>query len=335
MFVVLAGVVLAACAGTVQTAPRAPDPTGDASVPAPALRSSPADAVPLPRDPRLAGVESWVYQLQDVDVLELADSTFDLAVVDAADDDGEPWTSQDVRSMRSEGRIMLSYFSIGEAETYRDYWDPNWDADGDGSPDEGAPVWLAEENPDWEGNYLVRYWEEGWQELMGQGLDAIVAAGFDGVYLDIVDAYERWPVEERPTAAADMAAFVTILAERARKQVPGFLVFPQNAAGILDELDEDASRRYLAMVDGIGAEDTFFFGEGDHDNPYDPQQETIALLDRFAAAGKLVLAVDYLTDPGSAERFAAEARDRGYKPYVGIRELDRIAPQPDGRPSST
>lgn len=283
-------------------------------------------ADPVARHPSLAAIDSWVYQLQGVDPEHIGASPFDLAVVDAADDDGEPWSRDEVAAMRSDGRVVLAYLSIGEAETYRDYWETDWDADGDGAPDDGAPGWLAGENPDWEGNFLVRYWDPAWQELIGVALDAIVEAGFDGVYFDIVDAYERWP--DRAAAPTDMAHFVAGLAERSREQVPGFLVFPQNAAGILDELDEAAARDYLATVDGIGAEDTFFFGDADHDNPHDPQLETVRQLDRFVEAGKLVIAVDYLTDPARSVRFVEEATARGYVPYVGVRDLDRmVTPQ--------
>ena len=49
-------------------------------------------------------------------------------------------------------------------------------------------------SPDWEGNYKVRYWEEDWQAIIYGDADSylqkILDAGFDGVYLDIIDAFE-------------------------------------------------------------------------------------------------------------------------------------------------
>ena len=72
--------------------------------------------------------------------------------------------------------------SIGEAEDYRFYWREEWDDSG--------PSWLDVENADWPGNYKVRFWDSGWQSIMLQYADRILAAGFDGVYLDIIDAYE-------------------------------------------------------------------------------------------------------------------------------------------------
>jgi cysteinyl-tRNA synthetase len=72
--------------------------------------------------------------------------------------------------------------SIGEAEDYRYYWNPEWKTN--------QPSWLAEENPDWPGSYKVRYWDKYWQKIIYGYLDKILTAGFDGVYLDIIDAFQ-------------------------------------------------------------------------------------------------------------------------------------------------
>jgi cysteinyl-tRNA synthetase len=78
--------------------------------------------------------------------------------------------------------------SIGEAEDYRYYWEADWYSD--------PPVWLDEKNPLWEGNYKVLYWMQEWQDLIfgdeSAYLDRILNAGFDGVYLDIIDAFEHF-----------------------------------------------------------------------------------------------------------------------------------------------
>src|SRR5690349_2496887 len=128
----------------------------------------------------------------------------------------------DVQRMRRKPdggkRVVLSYMSIGEAEDYRYYWDPTWKA--------RAPAWLEKENPDWPGNYKVRYWSPEWRALIfgspGAYLDKIIAAGFDGVYLDIIDVFEYYETS-RPTAVADMIGFVVALSDYAKSKKPGFL----------------------------------------------------------------------------------------------------------------
>jgi len=83
-------------------------------------------------------------------------------------------------------RLLIAYLSIGEAENYRYYWNTDWEND--------PPSWLKEENPDWPGNYKVNYWEKSWQDIIFGNEDSylkkILNVGFDGVYLDLIDAFE-------------------------------------------------------------------------------------------------------------------------------------------------
>lgn len=119
----------------------------------------------------------------------LAATNFDLFIIDLFFDE-TPLTAQEVDSLRTKAnggqRLLICYMSIGEAEDYRYYWQPGW------AP--GNPAWLDIENPDWPGNYKVHYWDSAWQAVIfgdtDAYLDRIIDAGFDGVYLDIIDAYE-------------------------------------------------------------------------------------------------------------------------------------------------
>jgi len=85
-------------------------------------------------------------------------------------------------------RLVFCYMSIGEAENYRYYWQNDW------NKKKTRPDWLFPENPDWPGNYKVKYWDPAWQDILF-GNDSsytkkIMDAGFDGIYLDIIDAFE-------------------------------------------------------------------------------------------------------------------------------------------------
>jgi cysteinyl-tRNA synthetase len=146
---------------------------------------------------RTQDVHNWVDLLQppgDLDradyVAYLADLRFDLMVIDA-EYDAEILTEAELAAVHlGSGALVVSYLSIGEAETYRAYWEADWDADGDGRPDAGAPAWLGDSNPSWPDNYKVRYWMPGWQRVILQRVDDLIDAGFDGAYLDIIDAWE-------------------------------------------------------------------------------------------------------------------------------------------------
>lgn len=113
----------------------------------------------------------------------------DLLILDLFFEDAA-LTAAEVTALKNKAnggaRLVIAYMSIGEAEDYRYYWQSGWQP--------GSPSWIEAENPDWEGNYKVRYWDPGWQAIIfgnpGAYLDRILAAGFSGVYLDIIDAYE-------------------------------------------------------------------------------------------------------------------------------------------------
>lgn len=115
---------------------------------------------------------------------------YDVIIIDLFYNGTEELSPDDVASLRNKAnagtRLVVAYMSIGEAEDYRYYWQTDWETN--------PPSWLAEENPDWPGNYKVQYWDENWQNIIYGNNDSytkkILDAGFDGVYLDIIDAFE-------------------------------------------------------------------------------------------------------------------------------------------------
>ena len=119
-------------------------------------------------------------------------TNFDMLIMDLYFDENTSFDPAEINQIRSKAnggkRLVVCYMSIGEAEDYRYYWQSSWE--------ENKPVWLDGENPDWEGNYKVRYWEKEWQNIIfgndGSYTKKILDAGFDGVYLDIIEAYEYY-----------------------------------------------------------------------------------------------------------------------------------------------
>lgn len=122
----------------------------------------------------------------------VAATNYDLLIIDLFDGVGEILSSSDITSLKTKGnggtRMVVCYMSIGEAEDYRYYWQDDWNTN--------APDWLDAENSEWEGNYKVKYWMDDWQAIIygssSSYLDMILDAGFDGVYLDIIEAFEYY-----------------------------------------------------------------------------------------------------------------------------------------------
>jgi cysteinyl-tRNA synthetase, unknown class len=272
----------------------------------------------LPQERDWRAVNDFLYQLQNTNVEAITATDFDLVVMDISELDTEG-----VDLLHESDKLVLCYMSIGEAETYRWYWDESWETD--------PPSWLDEENPDWEGNYKVRYWEPEWQALIYGSedayLDQILALGCDGAYLDIVDAYEYY-ADERDTAAQEMVDFVLNLAAYAREFDPEFGVFPQNAEGLGLEFPD-----YLDAMTGIGVEDVYYGYPDDNIATTDEwRTDREAILDEWIAAGKLVLTIDYTEDDAQIADAYTRSRARGYVPYVANRDLDALRINPGFEP---
>jgi cysteinyl-tRNA synthetase len=196
-------------------------------------------------------------------------------------------------------------------------------------------------------------------------LQAILDAGFDGVYLDWVEAYsdenvvaiaEREGVDPRQ----EMIWWVGDIADFARTQRTDFIVIAQNAA----ELAEDDD--YLAIIDAIAQEQTWFDGGADNDPPGDcplPRTEAEVASDAYRQSlsapcrqlyddypdstlhvsseeylryltlaqrkGEIILTVDYALEPDNVTWVFETSRALGFVPFVSNRPLDRyVEPVP-------
>lgn len=280
-----------------------------------------------------SGISNWGYQLQKVKVAEVAASPFQLMVIDYSADGSSkhafsPSEVARMQAMPGGGRrLVLSYLSVGEAESYRYYWDPAWK----GEP----PSWLIGENPEWPENYAVRFWDPSWQRLMfGRAvsyLDRIIAAGFDGVYLDKCDVFEDLQ-QNHPTVAAertdmeaDMVAFVVRLSRYAKGRMPGFAIVMQNAEVLL----EDEALRMA--IDGVAKEELLYGYAGpEKPNPKDEVAFSKNALDLARSAGKPVFVVEYL---GNRDKIGTALATLGDYGYIGTvagrdRDLDKLNPDP-------
>ena len=117
-------------------------------------------------------------------------TNYDLLIMDYYFHDGSEFTASEINQLKKKAngghRLVISYMSIGEAENYRYYWQSDWHSQ--------KPIWMDAENPDWPGNFKVKYWNLDWQKIIygndNSYLKKIINTGFDGVYLDIIDAFE-------------------------------------------------------------------------------------------------------------------------------------------------
>lgn len=266
----------------------------------------------------------------------ISETDADLIVLDAFfqswDLQAGRWTKDEICEIRKakKGRVVLAYLSIGEAENYREYWNKEWDKNEDGIPDCGAPSFLEKENPDWNGNYKVKYWNKVWQEIILNEVEKIIQQDFDGLYLDIVDAFEYFEYdpktdryfdrtknkETKQSYREDMLDFVAKIAKIARAKKKDFLIVPQNAVQLLE------IKEYLKLIDAIGVED--MFTDGDKTQNKEDIDYRMAFLNRMKKAKKPIFLIEYCKEKRLQDRVRREAEKNGFILLVTNRELKSL-----------
>ncbi len=300
----------------------------------------------------LAGVAFWAYQIVGLDragaVDQLAASRYDLLVVDPTRTD-KSLTSFDGKGMVSRlhatqgksgrARLVLAYVDLGEAEQWRTYWQSSWVKPT--ASQRGDPDFLITTDPDgWSGNYPVAYWDPRWRSIIidgpGSVLQQVLDDGYDGIYLDWIEAYQNVKVAAAAKAAgkdaaAEMVAFVAALRAQARARRPDFLVVPQNAPELAAQRPE-----YVALLDGFVQEQIYFDGKADLawtdpaacDLRRSDSAATEAKLRVLQSAGVPVLNVEYACAPANVAEAYSRSTKNGTVAYVTRRPLDRLSSTP-------
>ena len=120
---------------------------------------------------KLKDVKTWLYSFGDLSeystITRLANSDYDMLVLDylpSVSGDEEYPMADVINTFHENGKLVLAYLAIGDAEAYRTYWQQGWEV--------GNPKWIIAPDPGgWEDNYVVSYWDPGWQSLwLGKGL---------------------------------------------------------------------------------------------------------------------------------------------------------------------
>lgn len=256
------------------------------------------------------GMLLFLYQLQGLEKLlvsPLPDPPT-LIVVDYSKDGSREkrLTREEVAYLKQSGKNrVLSYFSVGEAEEARWYW-------------KKLPKKIRlPANPQWKDNYPVKYWTKEWREILHEYLAQILEQGFDGVYLDTVDTFYRFP--KRKTAAKEMTELIVDLSTRARDVKPHFIVVQQNAS-CLPEAATDLDR-YWKAIDGIGVESTFFLGENWEDNAYAPQEPVLKCLKAYRDRKKFIVGIEYVRDPEKKKQAKQAFTENGILGVITDRKL--------------
>jgi cysteinyl-tRNA synthetase len=282
----------------------------------------PTPTPPPPTTDLWNNVENWVYQLSgypDDQLTQIAGSNFDLAVVDLArDGSSDFFTFDEIQTVKATEKVVLAYFEIGAIENYR----PEW-------ADVPADLLLGPVDG-WPDEQYVKYWDPRWWTIVVEGrVDQALAAGFDGVYLDMIVTYEEIPADaagtDRDDLAQKMVDLIAQVSAYAKSQNSNFKVAPQNSP----ELHTYSG--YLTAIDGLGMEVLYILPMDracTRDWCYENQRNAAVI----RAAGKPVFTIDYANLQTNIDSAYTQSLAAGFIPYVSVRDLDVMRINPGWEP---
>jgi cysteinyl-tRNA synthetase, unknown class len=301
----------------------------------------------------LKSVKTFMCELEGLDspgaVKTLAESNFDMLVVEPtfllkarANFDAKAMVQ--VLHQGKPGRIVLAYLNIAEAEPDRVYWESTWHGPADG--EKPFPAFLFAKDPDDPaGSYVCMFWRPRWRELLlkNNGLvDRIMAAGFDGLYLEGVDVCENDALsnfasrKENIDTEAVMVKLISDIRQHARQAKNHAVVVTQNTPELLE-----GQPKYAQAIDGICGESIWFSGRdgaawedtsgGDIPNREKDEDSTpgqIQQYQKFKQAGLPVFTIDYCVSAGNATRVYRQSAALGFVPLVTRISLAELTETP-------
>lgn len=344
------------------------------------------EVVPAVEGPlSLDEISYWCYVIQDVpeSLDELERSRYEILVIEPMRTDHSETESRNfdtaaavARLKASAGndgvhrKLVIAYIDIGQAEDWRWYWDwsqnSEWDPADEPKPADW-PSWIITHDPEWIGNFPVAYWHEDWRRIVVDGgfshngrlvqgdgyssiLEEVVNDGFDGVYLDWVEAFSDQAVAEAAMEAGEdpetaMLNLIEAMRNYGRerfsalgKNPDDWIIIQQNAP---DLADSDDPRRFT-VIDGIAEEGIWWEGLGDAawDDPagYDSSArrklgrewyENVLYdwLPAYQQAGIPVFACEYALE-NAADVYKNLAPGAGFIPYCTRRSLSQLSTTP-------
>ena len=270
-------------------------------------------------------INDFMIQYGNVDLSAIGATKYDLVVIDYAryGDATTKWTKEQIEGLRNSPgghKTVLAYICPSMASDYRYYWKSSWRP--------GSPEWLGNLS-NWAGSYWAKYWYKEWQNIIygdpNAYVDQVIAQGFDGVFLDVVDAYWIWP--SRPTAKSEMAEFVTDITKYSRQFKKNFFVLTNGGDG-LHEYPE-----YVEAINGVCKESVYYGYGGDNiKTPPNATSYMEANLDQFILKEKLVFNLDYTQTPEQIDDSYHKAKLKQYINMCGVSSLNQLIINPGHEP---
>ena len=174
--------------------------------------------------------------------------------------------------------------------------------------------------------------------MVFNSVSQLMAAGFDGVYLDWVAAYQVPVVvaaakNQHVNPTTSMVNFVSSIRATARAANPNASVVALGGVGLAK-----ASPRYLRAIDGVAFGNTWYSGQpgaawgdpagGDVPTSSATEKSLLKQYRKYRSARKPVFTIDFALDPAHVAAVYAESASLGFIPLVTQRALSQVTTTP-------
>ncbi|MCE4599732.1 MAG: cellulase family glycosylhydrolase [Desulfurococcales archaeon] len=215
-------------------------------------------------------------------------------------------TSHILEVAKNTSDLVLAYLNIGYAEDWRGYWQNIT----------GEP-WVHGQTG-YPGEYYVEYWRSEWHSIMKNLSEDYLQEGFDGVYLDNIDASEiihdnnfSWASGvdtyiEMINLVCDISGYIKSINTNAKVYV--------NIGGVYHLLYNET---LLSCIDGVLREELWTVWEGyNQTTMQDPSEtnNTLNALHHAGSNGLTVIVVDPVKSSTEAMNFCERSWSNGFIP---------------------
>lgn len=222
-----------------------------------------------------------------------------------------------IRPLLEQKKTVIGYISLGEVESYRDYFKA--------VEKEGI---LYEKNPNWPDSRFVDVRDTRWtKRVLEELIPQLLHKGFQGIFIDTLDNPAE--LERRdPKKFKGMTEGAANLVKAIRRHYPRIYIMLNRAYEILPAVD--------GQIDAVLGESVF--------TEIDFEKKTYRLSDpkiyrqqvQWLHAAKSrqprlkIYTLDYWapTDSAGVARIYTEQRKNGFIPYVSVKDLDRVLKEP-------
>lgn len=218
----------------------------------------------------------------------------------------EETTSQALMTAKARSGLVLAYINAGYAEEWRNYWETLKDTG------------IVHGKTMYEGEYYVEYWSPAWRETILDMALEYLSHGYQGVYLDNIDAADQITMKQPGWADgldpyAEMIRLVSWVSQNVKLFYPDAYVFVNigSATQLL------YNQTFLHSIDGVLREELWTKWTGVNETapvPVEEVNDTLRALIYAKQQGLVVIVADPVKDRREAETFCAKAHHYGFIP---------------------